>query len=1415
MDSLGAYIPMDRRQAMALSDELPDQTHGAALFTDVSGFIPLTEALVMELGPRRGAFELTRQLNAVYSALIAEVHLYHGSVIGFSGDAITCWFDDSPSSRPAEKGQASLRATACALAMQAVMKQFTRITTPAGIMVSLAVKAAIATGPVRHFRVGDPQIQYIDVLAGKTLDRMATAEQYTQKGEVVLDLETFNSIGDKIVAAAWRKAATKDATGQHFVIASGLQEQVKTTPWQPLSAKSLTEEQIRPWLLPPVYERLKAGSGRFLTEIRPAVALFLKFGRLDYDQDEAAGTKLDAYIRLVQNILAYYEGYLIQLTIGDKGSYLYAAFGAPLAHDDDPTRAVAAALELRSPPAELNFTGGIQIGISQGRLRAGAYGSTARRTYGVLGDEVNIAARLMQQAKPGQIIVSQRIVDAIGNDYRLEYLGLVIIRGKQEAVPVSTVISRRMPSLLGLVGRFATPLLNRDGELARLEQLLDAIVENKGRILCLEGAGGIGKSHLMAEFAARAIHRGVRVIPGVCQSTSQNIAYYPWRQVFRALLVLTDEIYGNDQETLTARQIGQVEEIVRQTNPGWQLRLPLLGELLGLPISHNSTTAAFDPQLRQEALIALAVEMIQIWAKAQPLVLLIEDAHWLDEASLRLAVALGRIITNMPVLLVLVQRPRDQSLFPDLNRLPEYQHLILGELSAQGVTGLVTNRLQGKFSHLALALIQNLVQGNPFFTEELVDTLRQSGHLYRENGGPWTLSARLFKALQEANCLVKNKGGEWALAPDASLSGVELDIPDSIYGLVWSRLDYLPETTKMTLKVASVIGRTVEFDLLAQSHPTRPDQAALLEQFRELETYDLLRLVTSSARLTYTFKHHLIQEAIYETMTQNQQRELHRVVAESLAQIRPESVESLAYHYQQGGVRDQALFYLDQAAHKAQREYANETALNYYNQALALEERWDRRRGQVEVLHILGRREEEAAGLQLLAASPDAPAFEVAYWHGQYHESIGNYVYAQTAVEQALAASRQQGNLEGEVRGLAQLGLINYRQGDYEQSKVRYNQALDLFEPEATYGKDLTRAFVQVFNGLGIVHHQLGEFEPAQICYRRALALSRLGNDRRGEANTLNSLGATTFNQRRFTEARAFHQQALDIQRTIGDRVGEGTSLYNLAQITCDTGEYSQAQEYLSGALKILQATGNRWQEINIWNDMGILYHELGNLTTAQNCLEQGLQLMKEIGAEERMASYLLSNLGLVMRDQGDLAAAERVLSQGLALVQAANNKHQEVYFLSYLGTVNLQRENLEQATMEAQAAVKLWEELSLSVRKIDDMATLAAAHLAAGELANASKYADQVLMLLEECGGEGPEFPQRDYYICYEVLTMTGRETEAHTALQSAYSLIEARAQKITDLALRQSFLNQVGINRKIAEEYKRQTIRNANREI
>jgi tetratricopeptide (TPR) repeat protein len=254
--------------------------------------------------------------------------------------------------------------------------------------------------------------------------------------------------------------------------------------------------------------------------------------------------------------------------------------------------------------------------------------------------------------------------------------------------------------------------------------------------------------------------------------------------------------------------------------------------------------------------------------------------------------------------------------------------------------------------------------------------------------------------------------------------------------------------------------------------------------------------------------------------------------------------------------------------------------------------------------------------------------------------------------------------------------------------------------------------------------------------------------------------------------------------------------------VTLELGDYVQAESYLSTALTILQTTNNRWDEGNVWNYLGILYQELGILSKAQTCLEKALEITQLIGDEAGQA-YILANLGLVTRDSGDLGASQAWLKDSFTLANKQDDKYLLSIVLNYLSTVNLRMGNLSVAKEQAEASLAIRQQLEMRPSTADNLAILAAIGLAANETAQVLGYAEQAFVILNECGGEGPEFPQRDYFICHQVFTANGEKRLAQLALQSAYHLVMGRADKITDPALHQSFLERVAINREIIAAY------------
>lgn len=420
-ETAALYIPMDRRQALARGGALPDRTQGAALFADISGFTPLTESLAHELGFQRGAEEITRQLDRIYDSLIDQIHNFGGSVIAFSGDAITCWFD----------GDAGLRSAACALAMQTAMQAFETIQTPAGTAISIAIKIAIVAGSVRRFLVGTANAHQIEVLAGQLLNDLTELEHEAGRGQVLIADSIATQFADSFEVSEWGELSQ---SGKRFARLTGLTRAVAATPWPRLTAESVPDAVARLWLLPAVYEKVHSGKSEFLSELRPTAALMLQFAGIDYDADEHAGDKLHAFVAWAQTVMTRFDGSLVQVTMGDKGSYLYLTFGSPVAHPDDAVRALNAARQLRLPPTKLSFITAIRIGLAYGQMRAGAYGGSAQRVYGVIGDKTNLAARLMMTAN--DILCDEVIYQAAQSVWDFEALPPLAVKGKAQPVAV-------------------------------------------------------------------------------------------------------------------------------------------------------------------------------------------------------------------------------------------------------------------------------------------------------------------------------------------------------------------------------------------------------------------------------------------------------------------------------------------------------------------------------------------------------------------------------------------------------------------------------------------------------------------------------------------------------------------------------------------------------------------------------------------------------------------------------------------------------------------------------------------------------------------------------------------------------------------------------------------------------------------
>jgi class 3 adenylate cyclase len=1215
MESLSAYIPTDRRFALARGIDLPNHTTGAALFADISGFTPMTDALVQALGPQRGAEELTRWLNQIYDALVTEIGSYRGSVISFSGDAITCWFDDVNGSL-----KAALRATASALAIQRAMRQFAQVDIPGAGNVSLAIKVVVTVGSARRFLIGDPAIQLVDALAGETLYRLADGEHLAHPGDVLLDQPAVVALGEQIEISEWRE---DPASGERFAVVSRLRTTIEPDAWPPLDTAALSDDLVRSWLLPPVYERLMSGMGEFLTELRPSVALFLRFSGIDYDGDTEAQSKLNAYMQAVQRILARYDSYMLQLTIGDKGSHFYVAFGAPLAHEDDAIRAVAAALELRD--LQMDFIREVQVGVSQGLTRAGACGGVLRRTYSAMGDAVNMAARLMQNAPPGQVLVNQNVRKATAEEFTWEKLPPLLVKGKSQAVTVFRLLDRQEHQGIRLhEPKYALPMVGRASELELIKQKLDTALLGHGQIIGITAEAGMGKSRLMAEVIRLARERDMLGYGGECQSYGTSTSYLVWQDIWRGFFDLDPADSAAEQTESLERQVSEIDLALLP-------RLPLFGAVLNLQIPDNELTASFDAKLRKESLESLLVDCLRERARAMPLLLVLEDCHWLDPLSHDLLEVIGRAIIDIPVLIALAYRPPQigRLLAPRVSQLFHSTEIFLRDLPPEEIGQLVSLKLAqiyGEQAKLPQALIEKIgrrAEGNPFYIEELLN------YLHDRNIDP-----------QQPEALE------------------QIELPDSLYSLILSRMDQLTENQKTLLKVASVIGRLFRVAMLWGVYNQFGNQEQLQRDLDALSALDLTPLDTPEPELVYLFKHILTWEVAYETLPFATRAMLHDQIGQHIENayhdVLGQYTDLLAYHFERSENQPKKREYLLKAAEAAQTDYANAAAITYYQRVLHLLPEDQRVVGLLklgQVFELVG--EWENAEEICREAERLASHIDDTQGYAQTQRALGwllrkrgKYSAAEERLVRAREGYQSLGDKAGVSNVLADIGEIYRLQGKYAEARAYYEESLELAagiaEPRLRQ-----KARAHVLKGAGTVATWQGDYATARKLNEESLAIRRELGDTPGVATLLNNLGIIARFQRDLAGARQMNEESLALFREMGDRWAVGQLLNNQACVASDQGAYAEARLLLQESLLIRRQLGDKAGLALSLNTLADVVLDEGEFGDARPLLDESLALSHELGDQTAIA-YLIE-------DYAGLAAAEAQPEKALRLAGFAD----------------------------------------------------------------------------------------------------------------------------------------------------------------
>ena len=632
---------------------------------------------------------------------------------------------------------------------------------------------------------------------------------------------------------------------------------------------------------------------------------------------------MDRAFELMLAEIHRYEGTINQF-LGDG---VMALFGAPIAHEDHAVRALHAALGVRRAlrqygatlraERELEFRA--RMGLNTGTVVVAAIGDDLRMDYTALGDTTNLAARLLGLAAPDQILVGESTARAARPYFALEPIGEVSVKGKREPVHAWLVEGARAARgrLEAALERGLTPLIGRERELALLRERFADVERGHGQVVFVTGDAGIGKSRLLLEFRQHVGER-TRWLIGRCVSYGRAVSYVPVLDVVRDLLALDE---ADDPVAMGAK----IERGIHGLDEGLAWAVPLVRALLSLDPA-DATVAEMNPHQRRSRIVDALRALVAAASTSQPMVLLVEDLHWVDAQSEEVVRRLLEGIATLPVLVILTHRPGYSQPFGD--------HTYFTRLALQALppaqTGALVGAVLGATSALpteVIELIERKAEGNPLFVEELSRALVEDGTLERVDGG-----YRLGR----------------------SLAGIV--IPDTIQGVIMARVDRLPETSKTALQVASVIGREFSARLVERVAAVGRDVVDALGPVRDVE---LIYETSVHPELAYMFKHALTHDVAYESLLRQRRRELHRRAGEVIEVLYADRLaefhETLAHHFVQGEVWAKAARYLIAAGAKSRAHYAYRQGAAFLAEAIDICERQAADRGEhVAALEALG-----------------------------------------------------------------------------------------------------------------------------------------------------------------------------------------------------------------------------------------------------------------------------------------------------------------------------------------------------------------------------------------------------------------------------------------------------------------------------
>ena len=888
-----------------------------------------------------------------------------------------------------------------------------------------------------------------------------------------------------------------------------------------------------------------------------------------------------------------YEGTVNQF-LGDG---IMALFGAPIAHEDHARRAVHAALgiarALDAYQAELRSRGitfRVRQGLNTGLVVVGSIGSDLRMDYTAVGDTTNVAARMQQVGEPGRVTISEATHRLVHGYFETRSLGEKQMKGKVEPMPAWEVVTAReaRTRLDVEMEHGLTPLVGRERELG---QLLDAFARaqsGEGQVVFVVGEPGIGKSRLLLELRRRVGAAG-DWHEGHCLSFGKAMAFHP-------LVDLIRRWFGVEESDGDAAITAKLERGIAQIGADLGPVSPYLRALLSVDPGDEAVRAMSPAERHGEILDALRRLLVRA-AERQSQILVIEDLHWIDSASEQFLATLVDSVPAARALLVFTYRPGYPSPFGDRSY---FTRIVPAPLSADDSARMATAVLATDTLPAEVrTLVATKAEGNPFYVEELVKSLEESGVLRRANG-------RL----------------------DLARPVTASDIPSTIQDVIAARIDRLAEAPKQALQLASVIGR--EFtrrlvDRLAEIRERTEDN------LRELTALELIHERRRFPELAYMFKHALTQDVTYASLLVRRRKELHgligRAIEELYADRLAEHFEMLAHHFSHAEDWDQALDYLLKAAGKATQASGLRQALDLYAEALV----------------VAARRREPVPAATLMA---------IHRARADLFFGIGDFGRSREAAEALVDLARRAGDRAAEAVALVQVAQALQWAEDFPPAFERVREAIEIAEgvgAQAPLGFGL---YIR-----GYMHAVSGRLDDAEADVGRALAIGRAVGDPNRQALALHFLSLQRGWQGEYGRSFELSEEGIRIAREHRLVVPLLRCLWNEGVAATDVGEYDRALAALGEGFALAEKIGDDAYISRVLNTIGWLRIECGDYPAGVELSEQSYEATGRsaraghgTGAERR--AFIRNNEAEAWMVQGDLVAAAEALEESHHVVR-------------------------------------------------------------------------------------------------------------------------------------------------------------------